>query len=84
MGYSYSNTSSDYEQIGDIEAVEDAFVFLLNWLERFPDYKTRDLYLAGDGYAGHTVPLLAHSILLSNKNCNQTFINLKGIAVSYS
>lgn len=84
VGYSYANESLEYDQIGDLQAAEDALAFLLNWLERFPEYKTRDFYIAGDGYAGHSVPLLAYAILLSNKNCRQAPINLKGIAVSYS
>ena len=36
-------------------AAEDAYTFLVNWLERFPQYKHRDFYIAGESYAG---PLL--------------------------
>lgn len=35
-------------------AAEDAYVFLVNWLERFPQYKHRDFYIAGESYAGFT------------------------------
>ncbi|PIA46402.1 hypothetical protein AQUCO_01500143v1, partial [Aquilegia coerulea] len=81
VGYSYSNTSSDYEKSGDKNTAKDAYTFLVNWLERFPQYKTRDFYLTGESYAGHYVPQLAYTILLNNKNTNQTVINLKGIAI---
>lgn len=81
VGFSYSNTTSDYDRAGDKSSAKDAYVFLINWLERFPQYKTRDFYIAGESYAGHYVPQLAYTILLNNKFFNQTIINLKGIAV---
>ncbi|XWS52745.1 hypothetical protein CRYUN_Cryun11dG0098500 [Craigia yunnanensis] len=80
VGLSYSNTSSDYNNAGDTTTAIDAYTFLVNWLERFPQYKTRDFFIAGESYAGHYVPQLAYTILLNNKNTNQTVINLKGIA----
>ncbi|KAA8550107.1 hypothetical protein F0562_001791 [Nyssa sinensis] len=81
VGFSYSNTSSDYDHTGDKSTAIDAYTFLVNWLERFPQYKTRDFYITGESYAGHYVPQLAYTILLNNKNTNQTIINLKGIAI---
>ncbi|XVE59733.1 hypothetical protein DITRI_Ditri05aG0070000 [Diplodiscus trichospermus] len=81
VGFSYSNTSSDYGHTGDKSTAEDAYTFLVNWLERFPQYKTRNFYITGESYAGHYVPQLAYTILLNNKSSNQTVINLKGIAV---
>ncbi|KAL2460222.1 Serine carboxypeptidase 24 [Abeliophyllum distichum] len=80
VGFSYSNTSSDYVT-GDIKTAADSYTFLVNWLERFPEYKTRDFYITGESYAGHYVPQLADLILENNKITNQTVINLKGIAI---
>lgn len=82
VGFSYSNTTSDYV-VGDSRTAADSYTFLVNWLERFPEYKTRDFYLTGESYAGHYVPQLAQLILQNNQKTNQTFINLKGIAVSF-
>lgn len=31
---------------------EDAYTFLVDWFERFPQYKHRDFYIAGESYAG--------------------------------
>ncbi|KAF7137876.1 hypothetical protein RHSIM_Rhsim07G0231400 [Rhododendron simsii] len=84
VGFSYSNTSSDYKTVGDKRTAEDSYIFLVNWLERFPQYKNRDFYITGESYAGHYVPQLACTILSNNKITNQTVINLKGIAVSSS
>ena len=78
VGFSYSNTTSDYGENGDSRTAEDSYVFLVNWMDRFPEYKGRDFFIAGESYAGHYVPQLAHTILQHNN----THINLKGIMVS--
>ncbi|CAL9044094.1 unnamed protein product [Musa banksii] len=82
VGFSYSNTTSDYDKSGDQKTAEDAYVFILNWMERFPEYKGRDFYLAGESYAGHYVPQLALTILQhENRSASAAAINLKGIAI---
>ncbi|GLT48401.1 hypothetical protein SLA2020_220310 [Shorea laevis] len=80
VGFSYSNISSDYNHTGDAATAFDSYTFLVNWLERFPHYKSRDLYITGESYAGHYVPQLANVILLNNQN-KKTVINLRGIAI---
>ncbi|XP_076896356.1 serine carboxypeptidase 1-like [Bidens hawaiensis] len=80
VGFSCSNTSSDYKT-GDKQTTKDSYTFLVNWLDRFPEYKTRDFYITGESYAGHYVPQLAQLILQNNKITKQTVINLKGIAI---
>ena len=81
VGFSYSNRSSDYSANGDRKTAASNYVFLVNWLERFPEYKNRDFFIAGESYAGHYVPQLAQTILHHNKKANKTIINLKGILV---
>ncbi|CAN6539961.1 unnamed protein product [Malus baccata var. baccata] len=71
VGFSYSNTTSDYENEGDKRTAEDSYKFLIN----------RDFFIIGESYAGHYVPQLASTIISNNKVTNQTKINLKGIAV---
>ncbi|KAL8097087.1 hypothetical protein AgCh_030258 [Apium graveolens] len=80
VGFSYSNRTSDFAT-GDKKTAEDSYTFLINWLERFPEYKTRDFFITGESYAGHYIPQLAQLILHNNKITNQTIINLKGIAI---
>lgn len=36
-------------------AAEDAYIFLVNWFERFPQYKHREFYMAGESYAGESI-----------------------------
>ncbi|GER48629.1 serine carboxypeptidase [Striga asiatica] len=79
VGFSYSKDRADLEGGNDTKAAVDNFRFFMNWLERFPEYKGRDLYLAGESYAGHYMPQLAHMILYYNKMAKKTIINLKGI-----
>ncbi|KAM1263526.1 hypothetical protein ACFX2G_029134 [Malus domestica] len=81
VGFSYSNRTSDYDASGDRNTAADNYVFLVNWLERFPEYKGREFYISGESYAGHYVPQLAHTILNHNKRANKTIINLKGIII---
>nr|KAJ0211866.1 hypothetical protein LSAT_V11C400205690 [Lactuca sativa] len=78
VGFSYSNTSY---VTGDKQTAKDSYTFLINWLERFPEYKTRDFFITGESYAGHYVPQLASLILSENKKTNGTVINLRGIAI---
>ncbi|KAL3651661.1 hypothetical protein CASFOL_004663 [Castilleja foliolosa] len=67
VGFSYSKTKIDYTSGGDKRTAKDNYVFLVNWLERFPEYQNRDFYIAGESYAGHYVPQLADIILNQNK-----------------
>ncbi|KAK6143185.1 hypothetical protein DH2020_023533 [Rehmannia glutinosa] len=81
VGFSYSNTTEDFVTGGDRTTAIDNYAFLINWLERFPEYKNRDFYISGESYAGHYVPQLAQTILYHNHNANKTIINLKGIII---
>lgn len=81
VGFSYSNTSSDLYTAGDQRTAEDAYTFLVQWLERFPQYKHREFYIAGESYAGHYVPQLSQIIYKINKGIENPVINFKGFMV---
>ncbi|XP_059453841.1 serine carboxypeptidase 24-like [Corylus avellana] len=81
VGFSYTNTSSDLEDSGDKRTAQDALVFLIRWMSRFPQYKYREFYIAGESYAGHYVPQLAKKIVDYNKANMHPLINLKGFIV---
>ncbi|XP_004290564.1 PREDICTED: serine carboxypeptidase-like 42 [Fragaria vesca subsp. vesca] len=80
VGWSYSNTSSDYNS-GDASTARDMHTFLLKWYEKFPAYKSRALFLTGESYAGHYIPQLAVAILDHNKHSTGFKFNLKGVAI---
>ncbi|XP_010426794.1 PREDICTED: serine carboxypeptidase-like 38 [Camelina sativa] len=80
VGFSYSKTLDAIQiaEQGDTLSAEDNYMFLVNWLERFPEYKRREIFITGQSYAGHHGPQLAQIILRRN---NQTFINLRGMMI---
>ncbi|XP_065877129.1 serine carboxypeptidase-like 31 [Euphorbia lathyris] len=78
VGFSYSNTTTDYNALGDDFTANDAYAFLHKWFLEFPSYKMRPFYIAGESYAGKYVPELAE--LIHDKNHDPLFrIDLRGI-----
>ncbi|KAA8519835.1 hypothetical protein F0562_014075 [Nyssa sinensis] len=78
VGFSYSNTTSDYDNLGDDLTANDAYTFLHKWFVKYPSYRERIFYIAGESYAGKYVPELAELIHDKNKD-RSLFINLRGI-----
>ncbi|XVF27685.1 hypothetical protein REPUB_Repub14bG0130100 [Reevesia pubescens] len=78
VGFSYSNTSTDYHNLGDEFTANDAYTFLHKWFLKFPSYRKRTFYIAGESYAGKYVPELAELIYDNNKDPSLN-IELKGI-----
>ncbi|XP_078439965.1 serine carboxypeptidase-like 34 [Wolffia australiana] len=82
VGFSYTNTSSDLDQLGDEITADNSYTFLINWFKRFPQYKSHKFYISGESYAGHYAPQLAEKIYDENKRVTkEDYINLKGIMV---
>ncbi|XP_050272371.1 serine carboxypeptidase II-2-like [Quercus robur] len=81
VGFSYSKNSSDVLNNGDKRTAEDSLAFLLKWFERFPQFKGRDFYIAGESYAGHYVPQLSQAIVRYNAALKEKAIKLKGYMV---
>lgn len=81
VGYSYSNTTSDLFTPGDNKTAHDSYTFLVNWLERFPQYKHRDFYISGESYGGHYVPQLSQLVFRNNKGIKKPILNFKGFMV---
>ncbi|XAR51662.1 Carboxypeptidase D [Bertholletia excelsa] len=80
VGFSYSNRSSDLLDTGDRRTARDSLQFLIRWMERFPRYKNRGVYITGESYAGHYVPQLARAIVTHNSKSIHP-INIKGFMV---
>ncbi|KAI8567579.1 hypothetical protein RHMOL_Rhmol02G0132900 [Rhododendron molle] len=78
VGFSYSNTTTEYDSLGDDFTANDAYAFLHKWFLKFPSYKSSMFYVAGESYAGKYVPELAELILDKNKDPS-LFIDLRGI-----
>ncbi|XP_078439966.1 serine carboxypeptidase-like 34 [Wolffia australiana] len=82
VGFSYTNTSSDLDELGDKITADNSYTFLINWFKRFPQYKSHKFYISGESYAGHYAPQLAEKIYDENKRATkEDYINLKGIMI---
>ncbi|CAJ1937570.1 unnamed protein product [Sphenostylis stenocarpa] len=79
VGFSYAKGGYSYETVNDDTTARDNLVFLQRWFNKFPQYRHRDLFLAGESYAGHYVPQLAK--LMIERNKKEKLFNLKGIAL---
>nr|XP_048328420.1 serine carboxypeptidase-like 31 isoform X2 [Ziziphus jujuba var. spinosa] len=73
-------TDSDGIQFNSFSwnTANDAYTFLHNWFLKFPSYRNRTFYIAGESYAGKYVPELAELIYDNNKDPS-LHIELKGI-----
>ncbi|XP_021726389.1 serine carboxypeptidase-like 31 [Chenopodium quinoa] len=78
VGFSYTHTTSDFDNLGDVFTANDSYEFLQKWFLKFPTYRNRSFYIAGESYAGKYVPELAE--LIHDRNYNSSiYIDLKGI-----
>jgi len=62
VGFSYSNTSADYNT-NDTRTAEDNYIFLQNFIQQYPQYKGRDTWVSGESYGGVYVPTLSQNII---------------------
>ncbi|OVA13200.1 Peptidase S10 [Macleaya cordata] len=81
VGFSYTNSSTDFSHLGDEFAANDTYTFLQNWFLKFPSYRSRSFYIAGESYAGRYVPELAELIYDMHKQNPSLYIDLKGFLV---
>jgi serine carboxypeptidase-like clade 2 len=80
VGFSYSLDTDDYT-VGDAQAAEDVYQFLLGFTARYPKYAGRPLYLSGESYGGHYVPTEAAAVVRGNAAGGNPQLNLKGFFV---
>ena len=76
-GYSESKLRDIVRQVSDLQ--DRAQMLFLSFFEIYPQFKGRDLYIAGESYGGHHVPYIAnrlHEMMKTNKD-----IVLKGAAI---
>jgi carboxypeptidase C (cathepsin A) len=80
VGFSYSNTSSDYTANSDTQTAADNYNAIQAFLAKYPQYRNNDFYISGESYAGVYVPSTAVAVVTGNQQGNPQ-INLKGIMV---
>ena len=71
-----------FSSVGQYDTTEDEvsrdfYNFLLEFLEVHPWIKEKDLYITGESYAGHYIPVIA-SYIIDQQNPD---LNVKGVAI---
>ena len=79
-GLSYSDSKEDYNT-NDTQTIDDLGRFITRLMEEMPELASKDLYLAGESYAGVFVPKLARKILKLNEASATSRINIQGYLV---
>ena len=69
VGFSFSGNLSDYNT-DDATVTIDNAASLDAFFGRFPAYSKHDVFLAGESYGGHFVPLLALNLLQRSSSSN--------------
>ncbi|MFS7987684.1 putative carboxypeptidase D [Helianthus anomalus] len=57
-----------------IITAKDAYAFLHNWFQRFPSYKNRTFYIAGESYAGIALKCFSKLQLELHKNTKSSHL----------
>jgi serine carboxypeptidase-like clade 2 len=85
VGYSYSNTTSDYSKMGDRITAIDNYMFLVKWLETYPEYKNRAFYTFGEVILSIMFLSLHKQFSTIKKKANKTIIkNLEWVIICLS
>lgn len=58
VGWSVGETAEDLEHT-DLTQSEDAFAAMEAWYRKFPEFKSNELFISGESYAGVYVPYLS-------------------------
>ena len=75
VGTGFSTATRLVTNEGEIAA--DFFTFLLGFMDKYPEFISRPLYITGESYAGHYIPAIASYIV---KQADSK-LNLKGVAI---
>lgn len=87
VGFSYCDDIKKCKNFNDENSSWDNLDALFSFFEKFPEYRSNDLYITGESYAGVYVPYLAYRIHNYNQEAmktsspNKLIFNLKGIIV---
>jgi serine carboxypeptidase-like clade 2 len=77
VGFSYYTDESD-RKVGDNRAAVDNYQLIVEFLNRFPERRSNEFYIASESYGGHYIPHLAREILDRN---TEGAINFRGFLI---
>ena len=61
-GYSNLKGSTGDLDTNETQIAKDFYVFMTGFIERYPEYKGRSLFVTGESYAGHYIPAISAEI----------------------
>jgi carboxypeptidase C (cathepsin A) len=70
VGYSMATGKGDMAQ-NDVQSSEDNYAAIQSFFAKFPQFKSNELYIAGESYAGIYVPYLSWQIWTHNQQIPQ-------------
>jgi carboxypeptidase C (cathepsin A) len=81
VGFSYcENAQSEEECVNTDESTAlDAYEFLVNWFNAYPEYQKHRFYITGESYAGNYIPMLMEQVDLDPLGAKN--MNLIGAAI---
>merc|ERR1712166_739876 len=77
-GFSKAGSITDYDT-NEEEIAETMATFMVNFLEKYPDFRGKDFYITGESYAGHYIPAISHNFFFKNKD--KLKFNFEGMAI---
>jgi len=79
VGFSYTDdeSSDDYSN-NDAQAAKDNYALIQGFLDRFPQFRSNDLYVTSESYGGHYIPMVSREIVDRNTAGLDPQINFKG------
>lgn len=87
VGFSYSDQEDPYNsengdyKTNDAQAAKDNYALVQAFLDRFPQFRQNDLYIASESYGGHYMPQLSQEIVDRNAAGADPVLNFKGFMV---
>ncbi|CAN0905730.1 Serine carboxypeptidase-like 18 [Linum grandiflorum] len=76
-GFSYATNISSIRSTDHLQ-VSHADQFLRKWLREHKEFLKNPLYIAGDSYAGITIPAIVQRLSIGNEQGIEPMLNLKG------
>jgi len=81
VGVGFSQNFAANYTYNDTNTAADNWAALVQFFERFPQYKDRKFFITGESYAGMYIPYTSQYIIQQNAVKGNPQINLKGIMV---
>lgn len=76
VGFSYcENAEKNSDCVNtDESTAQDAYEFLVNFFNAFPEFKSNKFYITGESYAGIYIPMLIEQIDLDSMSAGVNFV----------